>query len=183
MITRHSTGPTAIVTLVLAIAVVAAGCVSSRTGGAAGPVVSSEPANIPAAQSLAPSEGPHTATATPAPTASAPTTTKTAWGRIWDALPETFPAYPGAEPADAGEGPTSAVVAAPAKVARVVDWYRGALVAAGYSIEALGGPMEDGSTVIDAVGLEPTCRIQVSIGPRGTQTMVSILFAAACPFR
>ena len=91
--------------------------------------------------------------------------------------------YPGAEPADGGAGPASAVVAVPAKVAPVVDWYRQALVAAGYSVEALAGPMEDGSTVIDAVGLEPTCRVQASIGPRGTQTTVSILFAAACPFR
>jgi hypothetical protein len=75
------------------------------------------------------------------------------------------------------------VVVVPAKVAKVVAWYRQALVAAGYSIEALGGPMEDGSTVIDAVGLDPACRVQASIGPRGSQTTVSILFAAACPFR
>jgi hypothetical protein len=75
------------------------------------------------------------------------------------------------------------VVVVPAKVAKVVAWYRQALVAAGYSIEGLGGPMEDGSTVIDAVGLDPACRVQASIGPRGSQTTVSILFAAACPFR
>lgn len=43
--------------------------------------------------------------------------------------------------------------------------------------------MEDGRTIIDAVGLKPTCRVQASIGPRGTQTTVSILFAADCPFR
>ncbi|MEO8228780.1 MAG: hypothetical protein ABI628_03350 [Chloroflexota bacterium] len=75
------------------------------------------------------------------------------------------------------------MVAVPARVATVVDWYRQALVAAGYSIEALSGPMEDGNTVIDAVGLEPTCRVQASIDPRDSQTTVSILFAADCPFR
>jgi hypothetical protein len=186
LITRHAASPVAVAALALACAIAVAGCVGSRVGGSGGYVTTGESAGVPTATPSAPAGGtPATPTPTPAATAnsSPPTTTETAWGRIWDALPATFPVYHGAEPADGGAGPASAVVAVPAKVAMVVDWYRQALVAAGYSVEALAGPMEDGSTVIDAVGLEPTCRVQASIGPRGTETTVSVLFAAACPFR
>lgn len=181
MTTRSAASPVAAAALSVAFAVLAVGCVGPSTGAtgqppsAGGTASSSE---TPAAATAAP------ATATPVPSAEAslPTTTQTAWGRIWDGLPTAFPTYPGAQP-DAGEGPASAVAVVPAKVATVVAWYRQALVAAGYSIEALAGPMEDGSTVIDAVGLEPACRVQASVGPRGSQTTVSILFAADCPFR
>jgi hypothetical protein len=176
LIARPAASPVAIAALMLAFAVLVAACAGPR--GATG-----EPTT---GGSIAPSsESSAAGTATPAPSAAAslPTTTQTAWGRIWDDLPTAFPTYPGAEPADGGEGPASAVVAVPAKIATVVDWYRQALVAAGYSIEALSETLEDGSTVIDAVGLEPTCRVQASIGPRGSQTTVSILFAADCPFR
>lgn len=184
MITRHAASPVAVAALALAVAIAVAGCVGSRVGASGGYVTTSESAGVATATPSAPASG-TPATPTPAATAnpSPPTTTESAWGRIWDALPATFPVYPGAEPADGGAGPASAVVAVPAKVATVVDWYRQALVAAGYTVEALAGPMEDGSTIIDAVGLEPACRVQASIGPRGTQTTVSILFAAACPFR
>jgi hypothetical protein len=176
LITRPAASPVAVAAVILAFAALVVGCAGPR--GASG-----EPTTD---GSTTPSgESPAAVASTPAPSAeaSSPTTTQTAWGRIWDGLPAAFPTYPGAEPADGGEGPASAVVGAPAKVATVVDWYRQALVAAGYSIEALSGPMEDGSTVIDAVGLEPTCRVQASIGPHGSQTTVSILFAADCPFR
>jgi hypothetical protein len=180
LIARLVASPVAILALSLALAAVAAGCVSPRTGATVEPTTGDS-------ATLA-SDAPAVATATPTASANAslPTTTETAWGRIWDDLPAAFPVYPGAEQADGGQGPASALVAVPATVAgpaKVVAWYRQALVAAGYSIEALGGPMEDGGTVIDAVGLEPACRVQVTIGPRGSQTTVGILFAAACPFR
>ncbi len=129
---------------------------------------------------------PRTAASPTPPTAATfvpPTTTETAWGRIWDALPDAFPVYPGASPTDTGEGPASAIVDVPATTAKAVAWYRAALVRAGYSIEALAGPLEDGSTVIDAVGQHPTCRVQASIVPRGSRSIATIQMAAACPFR
>ncbi len=184
LITRPAASPVAAAGLIVALAILGAGCIGPSAGATGGPLVISAQSAVPGSESpAATTAAPATAAATPSAEASLPTTTQTAWGRIWDDLPAGFPAYPGAQPADVGQEPASAVLVAPAGVAKVAAWYRQALVAAGYSIEALAGPMEDGSTVIDAVGQDPACRVQASIGPRGSQTTVSILFAAACPFR
>ncbi len=151
---------------------VAPGTLSSQgSGSEASPAAAS---SVPAAMSGTPS---------PAARSSAPTTTETVRGRIWDTLPAGFPIYPGAGPADTGEGPASALLDVPATTAKVVAWYGNALARAGYTIEASGGPLEDGSTVIDAAGADPACRVQVTIVPHGPRSAVTILMAAACPFR
>jgi hypothetical protein len=161
------------------LALVVAGCTGAVTSGSSttASTTASPPASIPAAPSLAAIDS------SPGATPSLPTTTQTAWGRIWDELPSTFPTYPGAEPAAAGDGPASAVLDIPARVATIAAWYRSALPRAGYDIDAVAGPLEDGSTVIDAVGDEPTCRVRASIVPYGSRSTATILFAAACPFR
>ncbi len=172
------------------VVLAATGCVQGGASDAtAGVATAARPAASSGAdrESMSPtaSTSRTTASATP-PTAATlvpPTTTQTAWGRIWDALPDAFPVYPGANPTDTGEGPASAVVDVPATTAKTVAWYDAALVKAGYSIEALAGPLEDGSTVIDAVGLHPTCRVQASIAPHGSRSIATILMAADCPFR
>jgi len=55
-----------------------------------------------------------------------------------------------------------------------------ALEAATYSTEALSGPLEDGSFVLDSVG-QGDCRIQVTVTPQGGLTLVAVLYGAACP--
>jgi len=163
-----------------ALAIALAGC----TGAATSPT--------PAAPSTGNGEG-----TTPAPTAHAtdtagasarpaatpPTTTDTAWGRIWDGLPAAFPSYPKAEPAAAGDGPASAILAVPAKAATAAAWYRTALARAGYGIDAVSGPLEDGSLVIDATGSPPACHVEVSLVPHGGSSTATILLGAACPYR
>lgn len=158
--------PAAALALALAAAAVLAACVST---GSSTP----RPTDVPGGSST-----------TAEPGASQPTTTETAWGRIWDELPPGFPHHPGAEPAETGGGPASATLAVPATASAAADWYRGALTRAGYDTEALSGPLEDGSVVIDSVGGgDPDCRVQTSLVPRGNQAIATILFAAACPFR
>lgn len=113
-----------------------------------------------------------------------PGTFETAWGSAWDALPPGFPLPPGAKPAEPGDpadGPVSGVFVAdmsPAAAARAME---AGLGAAGYSTEALSGPLEDGSLVLDAVGREPACRVQARIRERGGMTMITVLFGAGCP--
>jgi len=122
--------------------------------------------------------------ATPSPAPTLPTKTKTAWGVIWDAVPRAFPTPPAAEPTDTGDPEAvSATLAVPTAAAATADWYRSALPRAGYSIESVNGPYENGGFVIDAVGAAPDCRVQVSLARSGTTTTVTILFGAACPFR
>jgi hypothetical protein len=120
----------------------------------------------------------------PTPAATPPSKTRTSWGVIWDALPRGFPTPPAAAPTETGDPePASATLAVPTAAAATTEWYRSALPAAGYSIESVNGPYENGGYVIDAVGTSPDCRVQLSLARTGTTTTVTILFAAACPFR
>lgn len=121
---------------------------------------------------------------TPTPTATPPSTTRTTWGVIWDALPPGFPTPPAAEPTDTGDPePASATLAIPSAAGATAEWYRSALPKARYSIESVSGPYENGGYVIAAVGGSPDCRVQVTLARTGTTTTATILFAAACPFR
>ena len=109
--------------------------------------------------------------------------TDTDWGRIWDSLPAAFPRYPGSTSAEAAAtGPASAVLAVQGVEAKTIaDWTRSELEQATYSTEALSGPLEDGSFVLDSTGSAPGCRVQVSIAPLGGLATVTVRYGAGCP--
>ncbi len=119
-------------------------------------------------------------------TATPPATTGTPWGVIWDAVPPGFPAPPaGARPVEVDE-PVSAAWSmdrAAGPVAGVADFWVGALRAAGWTIEGLSTSPEDGGSVADAVRGAPECRAQVTVTPRGTEILVTVRYAAACPWQ
>jgi len=108
-----------------------------------------------------------------------------AWGAAWDALPPGFPVPAGAKPADPGDpadGPVSGAFVVDGTPDDVAKAMQNGLRAAGYSTEALSGPFEDGSLVIDAVGPDPACRVQTRVRPLGATTMITVLFGASCPW-
>jgi hypothetical protein len=138
-----------------------------------------EPAEVPAASSaVEPSEAAQTPEPPPV------TQTDTAWGRIWDGLPDGFPIFPGAiESEEAGGGePVSATFSvadtAPDEIATALQ---SQLELATYSTEALSGPLEDGGFVIDSVG-DAGCRIETTVTPAGGLTLITVRFGANCPF-
>ena len=108
--------------------------------------------------------------------------TDTDWGRIWDELPEAFPVYPGATPADdAAAEPVSGTFALEGAEARAVaTWVQTELERAAYRTEALNGPFEDGSYILELVG-SGDCRIEVAVGPLGGLVTASVRYGAACP--
>ena len=178
---RHGAVVGALGTLGLSVALLACG---------PSPTVTAPPTNDHGSPSVSatPSEPTPVPTSafhsSPTPTASLPTTTRTAWGTIWDALPRGFPSPPAAEPTDTGDPePVSAALAVPSTVATTFEWYRTALPANGYAIADVNGPYEDGGIVIDAVGASSACHLQVSLTRTGTTTTVTILLGAGCPFR
>lgn len=168
----------------LAVAVLlAAGCGSPP----ATPTTSGSPRTNPTSEATPNASDPTAVpggSANPAPSDSAglPTQTDTEWGRIWDAVPASFPTFPGAFPTEAIEGPVSASFGLPAGPQEAAVFMQAAVETAGYSTEALSGPFEDGSYVLDSVGETPECRIQTRLTPLSGTTNMTILFGAACPF-
>lgn len=137
---------------------------TEATGAAPTPVISVSPVE------------PGTSDAPPA------SQTDTDWGRIWDALPAAFPRYPGATTADdmSPDAVSATYVVAATEPGAIADWMQTTLETATYSTEALSGPLEDGSFVLDSVG-DADCRIQTTIAPLDTMTVVTVRYGASCP--
>jgi hypothetical protein len=166
--------------LLIALPLAIGACASSPTGT---PPTSptSAAASEPAASTPAiPTEVPGGASNEPVPSPTAATTTQTGWGTILDAVPDSFPVYPGALAAGAQPEPVSGAYISDAAVDTVATWYRDALEGLGFSTLDLSSPLEDGSRVLDSQGDLPECRIQVTFRPAGGSTMITVLYAAAC---
>jgi hypothetical protein len=116
------------------------------------------------------------------PTASLPSQTDTAWGRIWDAVPSTFPVIRGAVPAtDTGDGAVSALLALQAPDPMVIAaFYRDAIQAMGMTV-SVDGPLEDGSVTVSGTDVNG-CSVQVGVRPAGSTNLISVLYGAGCPY-
>ena len=106
----------------------------------------------------------------------------TDWGPIWDALPAGFPVFPGAVTSNelTTSAPVSATLASGTSADEIATWMQSHLELATYSTEALSGPLEDGSFVIDSVG-DAGCRIETTITPAGGSTIITVRYGADCP--
>jgi len=145
-----------------------------------GPAASPTPAVTAAGVQTAPAATGGSGGGTAAP--SLASQTDTAWGRIWDALPPSFPGMAGTEIAtDTGEGASSAHLSIPEARDQVVLFYRQAFRDAGYSI-GTEGPLEDGSVTVTATdGYQ--CRLELSVrGTGARESLVTVLYGAGCPF-
>src|SRR6476661_4999978 len=172
--------------LCLATSVLIAAC------GPSAPTPPAIPASATPASGSAASAGPadttQPSTSTSSAAAASPagstttTQTNTDWGRIWDALPAGFPHYPGATVADdAGAAPASGRFAVQGGDAKTIaSWFQSQLEGASFRTQALQGPLEDGSYVLDSVG-SGTCRLQVAVAPTGGLTLITLRYGAACP--
>lgn len=161
---------------ILAALLFIAGCGSSGALDATSPGAAATPGG---AASIAPPAGPATAP----PSASAVTQSDTAWGRIWDTLPASFPTIPGATASEeAATGAASAVLTvngqSPKDVAALMQRL---LSGARYSTVGLTGPLENGGYVVDMAGRPQGCKVQVTAAPTGSLTTVTILYGATCP--
>ena len=137
----------------------------------------------PGASTAATGAGGSGATPTGLPTIapSLPPQTDTAWGRIWDGLPDSFPVPAGVEPAtDQGTGPSSAQLVVAGAVGDVADSFVAALHGSGWTTNK-DGPLEDGSVVVNATNAGG-CKTQVTVHSIGDASLVAVLYGASCPF-
>jgi hypothetical protein len=120
-------------------------------------------------------------TASPVEPSATPTQTDTAWGRIWDAVPSSFPRVEASTPADSIMGPVSAAFVVEAGPADVTATMKRLLDGAGYGTDQ-SGPLEDGSFVLDSTRAPAGCRVQTTLAPQASSTLMTILFGAGCLF-
>ena len=173
---RQTTRPVA---LLLTVSIAIAACSTLNPA----PSTSSTPGAVSAAP-VATDSGlatePETSDHSPDVGASAMTQTDTDWGRIWDAIPRSFPVYPGASETTEIGSPASAQLIIPTDVATGAAWMKGALDAKGLRT-TVSGPLEDGSMMLDSVG-PSGCAAKTTIGRTGTVTVMTVLYGANCPF-
>jgi hypothetical protein len=163
------------------VAFAACGSSSTSPSSVASPIASAAPSSSSvASEPIQPTPGEPTPATTPAQTEGQ---TDTEWGRIWDSLPAGFPKYPGATLSEeAATGPASATyVVEGGEPKAIATWFRDAFEAAAFSTEALSGPLEDGSYVLDSIGQDPACRLSVAIAPLGGTTTLNVMYGASCP--
>jgi hypothetical protein len=116
----------------------------------------------------------------PAPSPTAVGKTKTPWGVILDAVPDTFPLFPDATLADPLPEAVSGAWITKASVDEVATWYHDAVLGAAFASADLGTALEDGSRVLDVQGDLPECKVQFTFRPVGGSTMITVLYGAGC---
>lgn len=160
--------------------IIAAALILAACNNAPSPARTSAPASSASIGSPAPSAPSESSDASSSAVPAGQTNSD--WGRIWDSLPAAFPIYPGAAPAEEAQtGPVSATLAVPGQDARAIaSWMQAELERDTYRTEALNGPLEDGSFVLDSVG-EAGCRVEVVAAPLGDLTTLTVRYGAACP--
>jgi hypothetical protein len=123
--------------------------------------------------------GPSSSTAGASPTL--PSTTVTESGRIWDALPPSFPRLPGQEPADTGGGATSGSFAVNMTADDAARAMAAALTTLGWTAD-VSSALEDGTVVLHAVGTREGCVAEVRFTPASGTVIMSVLYGSECPF-
>lgn len=151
--------------------------------------IACSPSPAPTATAAPPTARPTIEPASPSPepvdeTPQLPSQSETAWGPIWDEVPDSFPVPIDAAVAEPESGPVSGawrVPVADVSPPDLVRFYRDAIDELGWT-PIPDGPLEDGSyTVYSSNGYG--CETLTTILPRGDESLVTILFGAGCPFR
>jgi hypothetical protein len=161
--------------LLLGLLVAACGSTASPSPQPSPSRSTSQSSASPAAPGLTPVPG-----GKPTPAATRPTTTDTAWGRIWDDVPPSFPKLPGQARTEPEE-PASAVFLVNGDASALAAELRTSLAQAGWAVD-VGSPLEDGSVVLEATGAPTGCKLEVRFTPRSGTVTVLVLYGAACPF-
>jgi hypothetical protein len=162
--------------IVLALVVAACGPGAATTKPASGVGGSTA-----AAPSLTAVPGGHASPVVGATVGPPTTTSVEGFGTIDDSLPASFPELAGQEPVDPGAGATSGAFVVNGSPAAASAALKSALAGQGWSAD-VGSPLEDGTIVLEATHAPAGCKTEVRFTPASGSVMMSVLYAASCPF-
>jgi hypothetical protein len=157
----------------LLVAVAVAGC-GTTVAPSASPAGSARPSA--AEPRLTPVPG-----GKPTPVATLPTTTETEFGRIWDAVPSSFPRLPSSTVGESKTPASAVFVEIVGNASTTSESIARALADQGWTVN-VGSPLEDGTVVLEATGQPDGCKAEVRFTPLGGSVMMTVLYGAACPF-
>ena len=140
---------------------------------------SSAPSPSSGQPSLTPVPGaPSSAPATPLPS-----TTNTEFGRVWDALPPSWPEMPGQSESEIASGASAGLVVDGAPVA-LANLLATELERHGWHVD-VGSPLEDGTVVVEATHAPAGCKVEARFSGDAAGSdpgTLIVYYGAACPF-
>ena len=138
-----------------------------------------KPSLTPGQPSLTPVPGaPSSAPPTPLPS-----TTNAEFGRVWDALPPSWPEMPGQSESEIASGASAGlnVNGAPVALAKLLATE---LERRGWHVD-VGSPLEDGTVVVDATHAPAGCKVEARFSGDAAASdpgTLIVYYGAACPF-
>src|SRR4051812_21872987 len=169
-----------VASLLRSVAAIGLTCALAACSSTVSPSPSARPSASSRPSAAAPSLTPVPGGRSPTPAPSLPTTSQTEFGRIWDAVPKTFPKLTGQSESEIGTAASGQFVVN-GEVPGLVQEMRTDLTELGWTVD-VGSPLEDGSVVIEARGTATGCTAEVRFEPHSGTVALTVLYGASCPF-
>jgi hypothetical protein len=155
----------------LALILVACGPSSASTPPSAEPSLTAVPGG-PASPVIGASVGPPT------------TSNVEGFGEIWDALPASWPAFPGQSASEIGSDASQALVVKGDPAALAIQLRRTLEQRGGWTVD-IASALEDGTVVLEAIGPAEGCRVRAKFTPNTPGSdlgTLQVYYGARCPW-
>lgn len=106
------------------------------------------------------------------------------FGEIWDALPASWPAFPGQSASEIGSDASQALVVKGDPAALAIQLRRTLEQRGGWTVD-IASALEDGTVVLEAIGPAEGCRVRARFTPNTPGSdlgTLQVYYGAKCPW-